>query len=955
MSRSLFSIPWGVALASILSVTACSLSSPLELTAADMGMFSRDMTVVPETCSEDGVVCDDGDPCTEGDICTDGACVGAPKVCTAEGQCDRAQCNPLTGACELRWAPDGEACDDGDLCTRTDTCRGGVCFGDDRLECSAGSSCVVGSCNPATGECEGTNVPDNTACENACVANGRCRRGECIGSQVLCTSDDPCRDALECDPVVGCRTELAEDGRACDDDDACTVGDACQSGRCLGEVLSCDPPGPCFVPSCDSGVGCVFDPIEDGTPCDDGNECTLKTECKSGRCEVILEVSCEVRPCMTTNTCNPATGMCTASYRPDGAKCDDGNLCTEGSTCLFRECRGGTEIPWSGTPCSEGICFTDVTSAAGITWRPISGGFHTHAASGALVDFDGDGLLDVLIGSELDRFALYANQGNGQFNDVTAGTGVLATFTSTSVHQGFTVADFDGDRDLDIFVANDGPNALLRNDGNFQFTDVTQSAGLAGSSDWSVGASWGDYDADGDLDLYVGNYITRGRRFPNHQGRWNILYRNDGNGTFTDVTQSAGLRASMLVPGATLVSTFTDFDDDGDLDILECNDFGSEVTPNELYRNDGASGFTPVGGAVGADVALYCMGIAVGDFDRDQDLDYYFTSIGRSAFLENLGGTFMDVVGPYGVELAQDDCIPAKKRANWGSGFFDFDQDGWEDLFVTGGWLRAAPALSNAQQTTNKVFRNRGPGNVMDDVSQSAGLQSKRISRGVTFGDIDNDGDVDALVINMQGAPELLRNDSPNQGRHLIVGLDGRSSNRFGLHAKVYAEGGNVTQMRELGVSPSYTCGAEPTAHFGMGSDTVLDRLRIEWPSGALQRILQVGTNQRLELTEPIVRVESLTGASTARAGDAVVVTVDLEEQLGRGGSVDLVVEVWDASNMVVVDDTVSVTLASLASVTRQITLNLPSSLSAGGYRVVASAVDASAIDQVASDLTVTP
>jgi enediyne biosynthesis protein E4 len=908
-------------------------------------------------CASDGVLCDDKDPCTEGDRCRDGICAGTPKACPGEGSCIVGVCDPETGACGTEPVDDGTACDDGNLCTRTDTCREGTCVGADPLECEAGTSCVVGECDPETGECVGTELEDGTACDNPCVRDGRCREGECRGIPVFCAAP-ACQTGGTCDPVVGCRFTPKPDGEPCSDQDICTTGDVCQDGECVGVPAICGAEDPCQVAFCDSQTGCGTTPLEDGTACEFPDDlCVKSAECQAGRCTPTDVVVCEQKACMVSNQCDPDLGLCMPTFEEDGARCDDGNLCTEDGTCQDRNCRGGAPIPWTGTPCSDGVCFTDVTQAAGITFDAGKKYIFGHAASGAFADFDQDGDLDLLVGAEIEKFALFENQGNATFRDATAGSGLSTVGTSTAVHQGFALGDYDGDGDLDVYVSNDGYNHLLRNDGNMSFTDVAKTAGVEGRYSWSVGSSWGDYDGDGDLDLYVGNYIKRPSVFPTHRGFANELYRNDGNGTFTEVTSSAGLTRAGSTPGTTLVTAFTDFDDDGDLDLMDCNDFGNQVISNQLYQNDGTGNFTEVSKQYGANVRLYCMGIAVGDFDRDLDLDYYYTSIGRSAFLENRGASgFREVVANFDVEIAQDDCIPTQKRANWGTAFFDFDHDGWEDLFVAGGWLRAHASLRNAFKTQNKLFLNRGPNQTFLDVSQSAEVASTKKARGVVFGDYDDDGDVDIFVINILGKAQLLRNDSPNLGAYLWVDLDGRVSNSLGLHAKVEAEAGNVTHLRELGNVPSYTCGAPPEAHFGLDKATQVDVLRVRWPSGIEQELVRVPVDQRVTLTEPYVVVDGVQTSGPVRVGNNLGVDVDVAEEAGQGATVDVELELLDASGgSVASTQKTGVQVKANATDRHSFSLAVPASATAGTHVLVVSVREGAALDEFERAVTVNP
>lgn len=906
-------------------------------------------------CSVESSPCDDGDPCTDNDRCVSGQCIGEPKSCETAAACTEAWCDPGTGQCRVAVSPDGAACDDGDLCTRTDRCEAGACVGSDALRCEAGSSCVVGRCDPDTGQCVGDAVPNGTACENACVAQGRCRDGACEGSQRICVGG-PCEQTIECDPVVGCRFEVRPDGARCNDGNACTQSTTCQAGECTGVPLICLSSDPCMVASCDVQAGCRLESLEDGTACEiEGDLCVERAACESGVCTPVFRRECSVAPCMNDNVCDPNTGLCVPDWKEEGSACDDRNVCTEDTICRSTDCGFGREIPWMGTPCSQGFCFRDVTQSAGINFFGAVPYPHNHVSSAVFADFDDDDDPDLLLGTEATKFTLYRNDGNGRFTDVSLASGVAQWIrTSTAVHQGFAVADYDGDRDLDVYISNEGPNYLLRNDGSLRFTEVSTVAGVSGRHSWSVGSSFGDYDGDGDLDLYVGNYVFLPSSFPFHRATWNELYRNNGDGTFTEVTQAAGLRGSGLVPGTTLVTAFTDYDDDGDLDLLECNDFGVQVTPNKLYENQGNGQFQEVGAAVGADVRLYCMGIAVADFDRDEDLDYYFTSIGRSQFLRNMGGVYADVATQFDVGLANDECQTDQKRANWATAFFDFDHDGWEDLFVVGGYLRSASFLRNPFQQRNLLYKNRGPNQTFLDVSQSAGVASRLKARGAAFADYDLDGDVDVIVANMAGRPELLRNDSANLGSWLWVELRGRVSDASGLHSRLRAVVGNEVYVRELGNVPSYASSMEPKAHFGLAQATQVDRLEIRWLSGIEQTLLDLPVDRHMEVVEPVVILDRHSAPSSAQAGDTISIRFDLQERTGAARSVDLEVALHDGSGVVATARDLAVSVAASATLQRTVDLVVPTTAS-GDLRLVLTVRDPHSVDQDDGTISILP
>lgn len=871
----------------------------------------------------DGTECDDGNPCTLVDVCRSGACTGSDLMrCDAPGQCQQAgTCDPNTGACVNPPKRDGSACDDGDLCTQVDECRGGVCVGDAPVVCRRLDECrVAGECDPSTGLCSHPFAPDDTACEdgNPCTENDVCVQGVCTsGAPAVCAEADECGSAGVCDPATGdCLRQLEPDGTPCEDGDLCSVGDSCRDGVCrAGAPRVCEATDPCHVVTgcapdtgclvtnhadgapcndanrctaddhcvagtctstttvvctaldachdpgvCDPTTGCSDPPKPDGTFCEDNDLCTLVSSCIGGVCTSSIAVVCPPsnETCVMNGQCEAATGECVFPPEPNGTACNDGSSCTSGDVCTAGTCEG-TPIPTGVQPCSSGLCFTAVTATVGITFTSTPSIYM--GAGAAFADVAGDGRLDVVLSSETVGVRVYENRG-ASFVDVTTAIGI-APFLATDRVMGFAAADYDNDGDTDLYVVVRGANRLYRNDGT-TLTDVTAIAGV-GDTQWSTGAAFGDYDNDGDLDLYVGNYVAVGN-FPFHTPFPNTLYENDGDGTFTDVTALRGVAGA----GTTLAVTWTDYDADGDVDLFVCNDFGAFVEPNRLYRNNGGS-FTEVSAAVGFDVGIFCMGIAASDYDGDRDLDYYFTNLGRNVFLENRGAAgFVDVTVPTGTGVTTDVCRAPLLATSWGTGFFDFDADGVEELYVSNGYVPAEASIANAFDTPNSLFVMGSP---FVEVGESARIDDRRIGRGVAFGDYDDDGDVDILQANVDGPAILLRNDAPASGAFLVVSLEGRRSNRDGFGARLEARFGTQFQVREANANFSYQSSSDPRIHFGAGLATQADHLTIAWPSGVVQDLFDVPTGMTVAALEPIVTA-TITGAAptpVARSSTLVV------------------------------------------------------------------------------------
>lgn len=504
------------------------------------------------------------------------------------------------------------------------------------------------------------------------------------------------------------------------------------------------------------------------------------------------------------------------------------------------------------------LVLTDVTAAAGISWTQIEN-LTRMGAGGAFLDYDGDGFEDILLVGGDSTPELFRNQHDGTF-----AIEPRASFPMSGGSQFMcaTVGDIDNDGDPDVFLGRFGTNFLLRNDGGGQFVDITTPEIAGDFLTFTASAAFGDYDADGALDLYVANYVAVPFNFPNHTPTPNLLFHGNGDGTFVNVTTPA-----LAGAGTALATAWTDHDDDGDVDLWVCNDFGEFVEPNRVLRNDGAlpSGghaFVEASASIGADVELYCMGIAVGDIDRDLDYDYYLTNLGRNVLLRNDGRQgFTDIATETGTELTFDPTTsnPPLFATSWGCGFHDFDCDGWLDLYVSNGHIPSAPFLQNGLQTPNTLYRHDGPSMTFTEMPQTL---DQGTGRGVAFADYDHDGDIDLLQVNIDGAPVLLRNDSPRAGDWLAPRLIGRRSNRDALGARVDLQvtsgASRWVARRELRRNDSYESSSAPRLHFGLGR--VLHRIEsasIRWPNGTRQEFYDVVTNQRPTWIEPDVVVDN--------------------------------------------------------------------------------------------------
>ncbi|MBI4421528.1 MAG: VCBS repeat-containing protein [Gemmatimonadetes bacterium] len=532
------------------------------------------------------------------------------------------------------------------------------------------------------------------------------------------------------------------------------------------------------------------------------------------------------------------------------------------------------------------VTFVDVSREAGIQFQHFQGQRTSQipedlGSGAAWGDYDNDGWPDVFLVNLVGpitltpeqvrrspvRCALYHTNRDGTFTDVSVAAGVDLRAWGMGAGWG----DYDNDGRLDLVVSTYGENVLYRNNGDGTFSDRTRQAGLAGKRGFWSGVSWGDFDRDGFLDLYVAGYVkyaplaeaTTSQQYdvenpasinPNSfPAERNLLYHNNRNGTFTEIAARAGVLGER---GKSLGAAWADFDEDGWPDLYVAND----VTDNQLFRNRGNGTFEDISHQ--AHVADYrsAMGLAVGDWDGDQDTDIFITHwiAQENALYSNLGNRssatrtgpameFMDEADRYGLGQIALDFV------GWGTFFFDYDNDGKLDLFVVNGHTfqrRDAPQLLAPQ--TAQLFWNRAAREGFYDVSSVSGEYFKElhVGHGAAFADYDNDGDLDVLVVNHGGPAVLLRNEGGNRDRWLKVRLEGRRSNRTAIGAKIRVVAEHTTQVREVGAQASYLSQNDLTEHFGLGTTSEVDSLVVTWPSGVRQVVPRVASNQTLRLVE---------------------------------------------------------------------------------------------------------
>jgi hypothetical protein len=530
-----------------------------------------------------------------------------------------------------------------------------------------------------------------------------------------------------------------------------------------------------------------------------------------------------------------------------------------------------------------GVIFTDVTKSSGITFSSASSSEKRYIVEsmnggGAMFDFDNDGKLDIYLVNSYSveaalakkprpPAALYRNLGNGKFEDVTGKAGVADPGWAI----GISVADYDNNGFDDLYVTCFGPDKLYRNLGSGKFEDVTAKAGVSDDR-FSAGAAWGDYDRDGDLDLFVTNYVDfklddlpqfgKGDlcRYRNVAvqcgprglpGAGDVLYRNNGDGTFTDVSKKAKVDDPNGYYGLGVM--WTDFDDDGWPDIFVAND----ATPNYAYRNNGDGTFTEMGLALGVavdenGVEQGSMGISIGDYDRDGRFDLIVTNFAdqyNTIYRKQQDGNFIDV------SRATKTADVSMPYVGWGTKFFDYDNDGWLDLLVVNGHVypQIEGAYPEGMYRQRMLFyRNLRDGTFAECGAElGAGLTERRASRGAAFGDYDEDGDIDVVVNNLDGPPTLLRNDGGSSAGHWIkLKLIGAKSNRNAVGARVTLKAGGLTQIDEVRAGDSYISHSDWRLHFGLGKATTVDEITIKWPSGKIEKMNKVAPDRVVTVTE---------------------------------------------------------------------------------------------------------
>jgi len=544
-------------------------------------------------------------------------------------------------------------------------------------------------------------------------------------------------------------------------------------------------------------------------------------------------------------------------------------------------------VAWLWWPAAAGtsagpIVFENIIDGSGVRFvmnsstSPRKHQIETMLSGVAVFDYNNDGLMDLYFVNgarlpDLDKSdprywnRLYRNNGDGTFTDVTEKAGVRGA----GFAMGVAAADYDNDGWVDLYVTGVNRNQLFHNNGDGTFTDVTGRAGVAAvhpklGKTWSISAGWFDYDNDGRLDLFVTNYVNWSLATeplckvndiiaycsPNsYTGQPNMLFHNNGDGTFTDVSEKSGIGRHI---GKGMGVAFADYDGDGFTDVFVSND----TYRNFLFHNNGDGTFSEVGIASGVAYnengkSIAGMGADFRDIDNDGRPDIFVVGMIGDTFplFRNMGNEFSDVTSAWGIAGA------TARMTAWGAGIADFDNDGWKDLFAA-----CASILDNAEEIDhlpsklpNKVLRNIG-GTHFVDASASAGASFgvPQAHRGMAYGDLNNDGRIDAVVTVKDGPPEILLNRSSNENHWLLVKLIGTRSNRDGLGARLKATvAGGRLLYNHATTSTGLSASSDPRVHFGLGAAERVDKLEISWPSGIRQLLANVPADHILTVHEP--------------------------------------------------------------------------------------------------------
>jgi hypothetical protein len=516
------------------------------------------------------------------------------------------------------------------------------------------------------------------------------------------------------------------------------------------------------------------------------------------------------------------------------------------------------------------VYFEDASADAGIDHYSVQN-IELDGMNGGVAwfDFNNDGWEDLYVTGGLQFDKLYINNQDGTFDDNSISSGIHQ-LTSNRNTYGVSAADLnrDGFEDLVVTTDSSSHNLVLMNMAAQTFQDVALSSGV-GDTAISAGVSFGDLNDDGWVDMYITNWRASTSQPPPgvNYAYTDRLYLNNQDGTFSDITLTSSVYS---VTGAGLAAAFSDYDLDGDVDLLVANDFGGfpQFDNNKAYRNDGGV-LVDVSSETGFNIGIHAMGVAVGDYDEDLDLDYYVTDIGGNALLRNDGGSFVDVASNANVlsewHLAGG-TNTGQASWSWGTVFFDYDNDSYLDLFSSNGFITQLVGLTDE----NRLFRNINASGTFEDVSVLAGMNTGLMNRGCAAADYDHDGDLDMAIatidtLNGLGRCLLMENLEGSMNNWVELSLTGTASNVDAIGTLVRLYAGQRSFIREVdGGGGSYLSHNSKLVHFGLGSIELIDSVVIEWPSGVLESFDNVSLNERITIIE----------------GNGVVVSSEVDSEL---------------------------------------------------------------------------
>ena len=567
--------------------------------------------------------------------------------------------------------------------------------------------------------------------------------------------------------------------------------------------------------------------------------------------------------------------------------------------------------------------FTDATASMELSFKHTDV-VDTMAGGVCLFDYDDDGYTDVFATARGGtQNHLYHNQGNGKFVKSTFGSGLALASSSMGAY----AADLDNNGTQDLLVIMSGAVRVYRNDGGGKFTNVSTTSAVR-NTHWAASATFADYNNDGLLDIYIGNYVEQGF-FPYFDGAPNKLFRNDGNMQFTDVSVAAGVEGYQTfwdergfyrsTYACTLSTLFYDYDRDGWMDILVGNDFGPFIIGDLLYRNNRDGTFTEVSVSAGFDIEEFNMGLVTADVNGDMIPDVYTTNMGENHLLLNNGrGRFTDVNKQYGVSEAMS---AGMLLTSWACMFLDADLDGYRDLYVSNGYIKAA--MPNDPDAPSRLLRSEG--RTYTICPPALFPWDKLVGRGAACGDLDGDGDEDLVQLNNNDWLRIYRNSTTTANQSLTVDLIGSLSNRDGIGAYVMLRTSEFTQAMDYTRGGSYCSQNASPIIFGIGEQDRAEELIVQWPSGVTSRLVDLAAGSRPQVYEPTVTITSVGTPRPAAGGNYIEIPVTVKNHAATTEAIGFTAELsWDETRANMPTFHLAGTVAAGAEVTESVYLPIP-------------------------------